>query len=69
MANATNAKQQPTHAVFHVVGEDKKKSRWQRIGAGWAHQDGEGMNIVLEYLPVTPGRLVIRVPKQRDAAA
>jgi hypothetical protein len=55
----TNATRTPTHEVFHVVG-DKDKARWTKIGIGWKHQDGEGMNLIINYTPLIEGRTVVR---------
>lgn len=52
----------PSHFVYHVSG-DSEKSRWNKIGAAWIHEDGNGMNVDLEYLPLAEGaRIVIRKP-------
>lgn len=58
MTTQTN---KPSHAVYHVDGEGPKKF-WTKIGAAWAHDDGEGFNIQLTCLPVD-GRLVVRKPR------
>lgn len=56
----------PTHEVFHVVG-DKEKARWTKIGIGWQHQDGEGLNLIISYMPLVDGRTVVRKTKQQEA--
>lgn len=53
---ATN---KPTHEVFIVEGEGRR-AFWTRIGSGWAHQDGNGINVKLKVLPID-GRLAIRL--------
>jgi hypothetical protein len=58
MTKQTN---KPSHAVYHVGGEGEKKF-WTKIGAAWAHEDGEGFNIHLTCVPVD-GRLVVRKPR------
>lgn len=61
----------PTHEVFHVVG-DGDKSRWTKIGVGWSHQEGNGLNLVINYTPQVAGRIVVLKykpkPKQETAA-
>lgn len=53
----------PSHTLFHVTGEGDN-ARWNKIGAGWAHEDNGGMSLKFEYLPAgTQGRLVIRKAK------
>lgn len=51
----------PSHAVYVVEGEGES-AYWTKIGAAWAHEDGDGFNLQLSCLPLT-GRLVIRKPK------
>lgn len=64
MTTKTNRK--PTHAVFHVRGEGEK-AFWTKIGAAWLHEDKEGLNVSLDYVPLNDaGRLVIRVNKAED---
>jgi hypothetical protein len=53
----------PSHRVYAVT-KNGKQSYWQPIGAAWAHSDGEGFNLKLEYLPLLDGaEIVIRKPK------
>lgn len=66
MAKPTATKA-PTHEVFHVVGE-KEKARWTKIGIGWMHQDGEGLNLVINYSPLLEGRTVVRKIKAEQVA-
>ncbi|MBZ9983997.1 hypothetical protein LB521_22950 [Mesorhizobium sp. BR-1-1-8] len=46
----------PTHG-------DSDAAHWTRIGAAWAHRDGEGFNLSLAAMPLS-GRLVVRVSKE-----
>ena len=48
------------------IGE---KKFWNRIGAAWEHEDGEGLTLQLDLIPVAGGRIVIRVPKQEEEGA
>lgn len=53
----------PSHRVYAVT-KNGKQSFWQPIGAAWAHADGEGFNLRLEYLPLLDGaEIVVRTPK------
>lgn len=54
----------PSHYAFVVSGDGDKKT-WVRIGAAWANADGQGLNLVLDALPVS-GRLTLRVPSKQD---
>lgn len=52
----------PTHGIFVVEG-DGDAAFWTRIGAAWAHQDGQGFSISLAAIPLS-GRLVLRANKE-----
>jgi hypothetical protein len=52
----------PSHRVYAVT-KSGKQSYWQPIGAAWAHNDGEGFNLKLEYLPLNNAELIVRTPK------
>lgn len=67
MANQETQTRKPTHDVCHVKDNGKdKKGYWTTIGAAWLHEDQQGLNVVLDFLPVnSDGRLVIRVRKEK----
>ena len=53
----------PTLIAYTVKNRGKnKKPIWTRIGAAWPHDEGKGLSIELEALPVD-GRLVLIEPK------
>ena len=56
-----NEDKRPTYAVY-VVDDNGDSSYWTKVGAAWAHENGEGFNITLTALPHN-GRLVVRKPK------
>lgn len=66
------ANQQPTYRAFTVVKREGQDDYWLPIGAAFAHQNGEGFNVVLQALPI-PDRdgqckIVLRPPKDdKDA--
>lgn len=62
MTTQTKTNRKPSHAVFHVRGEGEK-AFWTKVGAAWTHEDQEGLNVALDYMPIGEGRLVIRVNK------
>jgi len=69
MAKQETSNRKPTHSVYHVRG-DGESAFWTKIGAGWMHEDQQGLNLSLDLMPVTgTGRLVIRVNKAEDAAS
>ena len=51
-------KSKPAFALYSVQG-DAEKSHWSRIGAAWAHRDGNGFSIKLDAIPLS-GRIVMR---------
>lgn len=54
----------PSHEAFLVEGEGDK-AHWTKIGALWAHDDGDGFNLQLIAMPIN-GRLVIRKQKAKS---
>jgi hypothetical protein len=56
----------PSHRIY-AVARNGQKSFWQAIGAAWPHGDGEGFNLVLDYLPLNNAEIVIRKPKAEEA--
>jgi hypothetical protein len=65
MSNNTN--KQPTHRAYAVT-KNGERSFWHIIGAAWAHGDGEGFTLKLEYLPLNGADIVLRTPRPEDAA-
>ena len=61
--------QQPDLVAYHVTpAAEGGKARWRRIGAYFAHQDGEGGTLILDLLPLQfDGRVVLRTPKPDQA--
>jgi hypothetical protein len=52
MTTKTNTSR-PTHRVYAVTNNGESKF-WQPIGAMWAHTDGKGFNLRIDYLSTTP---------------
>ena len=48
----------PTHIAYQVR-EGKDKSYFTRIGAAFAHKDGNGFNILLDSIPLD-GKVTLR---------
>lgn len=57
----------PSHIAYQVR-EGAETSHFNRIGAAFAHADGQGFNLRLDSLPVD-GRITLRTAKDRIAAA
>lgn len=64
MANS----QEPIYTVYSVTKRDGKDDWWIPIGAAFAHADGEGLNVLLQALPIN-GKLVLRPPKDSSGEA
>jgi hypothetical protein len=58
----TTTAKQPTHRAYAVTRKGEK-SYWREIGAVWAHTDGKGFNLKLDFLPLNDAEIVIREPK------
>ena len=66
MAKPDHPKRKPTHAIYHVRGE-AKDAYWTRVGAAWIHEDGAGLSLALDFVPVnSDGRLVVRANKPTE---
>ena len=64
----TKQTNRPSHRVYAVT-KSGERSNWREIGAAWAHKDGEGFNLKLDYLPLNDAEIVIRKPKADEADA
>ena len=58
----------PSHRVYAVT-KNGERSFWQPIGAAWAHSDGDGFSLKLDYLPLNDAEIVIRKPKAEAEAS
>ena len=56
----TETGNRPPHRVFAVTEprHEGGKSFWQDIGAAWAHEEGQGLQVVLNYLPLQGQNIV-----------
>lgn len=54
------ASKSPSHIAYQVRDREGGKGFWTRIGAAWAHKNGDGFNIQLESVPLD-GRITLRV--------
>ena len=52
---------QPT--AYSVQDTRDGKGFWNRVGAAWAHKDGQGFDVSLDSMPIN-GRITLR--EQRD---
>jgi hypothetical protein len=54
------ASKSPSHVAYQVRDREGGKGFWTRIGAAWAHADGQGFNVHLDTVPLD-GRITLRV--------
>ena len=65
---ATRETRPPRLLAYHVAERGEKKF-WTRIGAAWDHEDGKGLTVQLDLVPVNGGRIVLREPATDDGQA
>ncbi|EGE59902.1 hypothetical protein RHECNPAF_178003 [Rhizobium etli CNPAF512] len=58
----------PAFIAYHVAEKNDDKSFWTRIGAAWDHEDGKGLTLQLDLVPVSGGRIVLRTPAEEKGA-
>jgi hypothetical protein len=54
----------PSLIAYAVTEKGEDKSFWTRIGAAWDHEDGKGLTLQLDLVPVNGGRIVLRTPSE-----
>ena len=56
----------PALIAYHVTEARKEgeKGFWTRVGAAWEHEDGKGLTLQLDLVPVAGGRIVLRAPSE-----
>ena len=62
----TKQTNRPSHRVYAVT-KNRDSNYWREIAAAWAHKDGEGFNLKLDFLPLNGAEIVIRKPKVDEA--
>jgi hypothetical protein len=62
MSNTTNDTRgkSPSHVAYQVRDREGGKGFWTRIGAAWAHNDGQGFSIQLDSVPLD-GKITLRI--------
>ena len=59
----------PDFIVYGVTQQAGKKDILTRIGGGWKHQKGDGINLQIRALPLNfEGKIVLFPPKSDEAA-
>lgn len=54
----------PSHIAYHVRDTEEGGSYFNRVGAAFAHKDGEGYSVILDSMPVD-GRVTLRTLQDR----
>ncbi|MEZ5844830.1 MAG: hypothetical protein R3D27_13995 [Hyphomicrobiaceae bacterium] len=56
----------PAYRAYSVIKRDgDKEDFWLNLGVAFAHDDGEGFNVLLQALPLD-GKLVLRRYKEEE---
>ena len=63
MTDETQPKR-PSHFAYQVRDSEDGKSFFNKVGAAFAHKDGQGFNVLLDSVPVD-GRVTLRTPQER----
>ena len=58
---------EPAYRAYTVIKREGQDDFWLPLGAAFAHQSGDGLNVILQALPI-PGadgvcKIVLRPPK------
>ena len=64
--NSNSGSKSPTHLAYQVREAKDGKGFWTKIGAAWAHGDGEGFTLRLDLIPINGAEIVIRTPRAED---
>lgn len=59
----STTKNAPSHFAYQVR-DSGPKAHWTRIGAAWAHKDGQGYSIFLDCMP-RDGHISLRANTDR----
>jgi len=63
--NEQTASKTPTYIAYHVRNREGGEGFWTRIGAAWAHKDGNGFNLQIETMPLD-GRITLRIASEKS---
>ena len=56
-----NGSSKPSHDILAISsGNADDPGSWVKIGCAWEHEDGQGLSLKLDPLPINYQRLVIR---------
>ena len=61
------ANTKPTHVAYIVKdGKNADKNFWTKVGVAFAHNDGQGFNLILDAVPLD-GRLTLRKAESKQS--
>ena len=55
----------PAFRAYTVIKRQDKDDYWLNLGVAFAHEDGEGFNLLLQALPID-GKVVLRTYKDEE---
>jgi hypothetical protein len=62
---------EPAYRAYSVIKREGQDDFWLGIGAAFAHQTGDGMNVILQALPIPDGegvcKIVLRPPRDEGS--
>jgi hypothetical protein len=56
----------PIYQAYTVIKREGQDDWWCNIGAAFSHADGNGLNLMLQALPLD-GKIVLRPPKDESS--
>jgi len=65
MADKEQSKQ-PSHRAYTVIRREGQDDFWLNIGLAFPHNDGKGLNIMLQAMPLD-GKIVLREANSDEA--
>ncbi len=55
----------PAYRAYTVIKREGKEDYWLNLGVAFRHEDGEGLNVLLQAMPLD-GKFVLRTYKERE---
>ena len=55
----------PAFRAYTVIKREGKEDFWLNLGVAFAHEDGQGYNLLLQALPID-GKIVLRTYKEDE---
>lgn len=58
-SNQNSGGKRPDYIAYNVKHSNDGKGHWNKVGAAWQHQDGQGYDLALDSIPMD-GRVTLR---------